>query len=65
MSVNDFVCVDYSNGKQYDGRVVSIRNMPNDRLLFTVCHYNKDTDSVVKYASLYLDKCVSIYTLGE
>lgn len=64
MSVNDFVCVDYSNGKQYDGRIVNIRIMPNDRTLFTVCHY-KSTDSVVKYASLYLDKCVSVYTLGE
>jgi hypothetical protein len=60
MIVNDFVCVDYANGKKYDGRVVSVRIMPNDKTLFTVRYYNPQKDSVVKYASLYMDKCVSV-----
>ena len=60
MIVNDFVCVDYANGKQYDGRVVSVRLMPNDRTLFTVKHSDIKKDSVAKYASLYMDKCLMV-----
>lgn len=58
MRTGDLAFVQYANGKTYNGKIVSVRDMPNNRTLFTVCHYTLQ-DVVVKYSSLYLDKCES------
>ena len=58
MKVNDTILATYSNGKNYDGRIVSIRKI-GDRDMVTVMHYTL-RDTVVRYASLYMDKCESV-----
>ena len=58
MKVNDTILATYSNGKNYDGRIVSIRKI-GDRDMVTVMHYTLQ-DAVVRYASLYMDKCESV-----
>lgn len=59
MSVGDVVFVKYDTGEVFSGEVVKVRDMPNDRILFTVL------DETHGYRSMYLDKCVAYDTVTE
>ena len=47
------VFAEYSTGEIFTGEVVKVKEMPENRILFTV-------HDPVGYRSLYLDKCVSV-----
>jgi hypothetical protein len=53
MKIGDFAFVEYNNGKLYTGEVVGVKDMSENRTLFTV-------NDPVGFKSLYLDKCVSV-----
>jgi hypothetical protein len=53
MKLNDMVFVEYATGECFTGEVVSLKNMPGERLLFTL-------KVEQGYRSMYLDKCVSL-----
>jgi hypothetical protein len=53
MKIGDFTFVEYENGKLYTGEVVGVKDMSENRTLFTV-------NDPVGFKSLYLDKCVSV-----
>lgn len=60
---NDFVVVNHKNGKNYDGRVVKVMNLPKG-LLFTVQIPDHATGTV-KYRSLYANDCVSVLKVED
>lgn len=52
MKIGDFAKVDYSTGEKFRGEIVNIREMPENRVLFTI-------HDAIGYRSMYLDKCTS------
>jgi len=53
IAIGNLAFVEYATGELFTGEIVKVREMPENRLLFTV-------HDAVGYRSLYLDKCVSV-----
>lgn len=56
MNIGDFAKVSYSTGEKFRGEVVNIREMPENRVLFTI-------RDAIGYRSMYLDKCTAFEVL--
>ena len=53
IATGNYAFAEYSTGEIFTGEIVKVKQMPENRILFTV----RDP---VGYRSLYLDKCVSV-----
>lgn len=53
IKIGNYTFVEYSTGEIFTGEIVKVKEMPENRILFTV-------HDPVGYRSLYLDKCDSV-----
>ena len=53
IAIGNYAFVEYGTGELFTGEIVNVKQMSEDRTLFTV-------HDPVGYRSLYLDKCVSV-----
>lgn len=53
IATGNYAFVEYGTGELFTGEIVNVKDMPENRTLFTV-------HDPVGYRSLYLDKCVSV-----
>lgn len=59
MKIGDYAFVDYATGESFHGEVVQVKNMPGDRVLFTL------KIEGVGFRAMYIDKCISLdYSSG-
>ena len=53
IAIGNHAFVEYGTGELFTGEIVKVKEMPGNRILFTV-------HDPVGYRSLYLDKCISV-----